>query len=146
MLRRHLLPAFGDIQLDKIGTREIKSFKTEKLDQVECKTVNNMLICLRKLLHYAEEVGVIRQAPRVRFVKVCPPVFDLLDFEEWDRLVRAASDDSISGPAVLLAGNAGLRVGETRAVQWDDIDLVAARIAYLRGYVASGCSSVTEAE
>lgn len=138
----HLLPAMGKKRLDEISTRDVEKFKAKKLEAgLKPKTVNNMLTCLGKTLRYAAENEIIDKIPRIRFVKVFEEPVDFLDFEEYERLMDAASCDPESYPAILLAGDAGLRMGEVRALQWDDLDLVVGRIMVqrtdYRGYVGS---------
>jgi integrase len=137
----HLLPAFGRKRLDEISTRDVEKLKAEKLKTLAPKTVNNMLSCLGKTLRYAAECEVIDRIPRIRFVKTMESAFDFLEFEEYARLLEAASQDPETYPAILLAGDAGVRVGEIRALEWGDLDLVAGRLVVqrtdYRGYVGS---------
>jgi integrase len=142
MFKHHLLPAFGKRALDEIGTRDIERFKAQKLaEKLQPKSVNNLVTCLGKILRYAAETEVIDKLPRMRFVKVLEQPFDFLDADEYARLMAAAKDEPETYPAVLLGGDAGLRVGEIRALQWDDLDLVAGRIVVqrtdYRGYTGS---------
>jgi len=142
LFKEHLLPAFGSKRLDEINTRDIEMFKAAKLATgLAGKTVNNMLSCLGKTLRYAAEIEVIEKVPRIRLVKTFEKPVDFLDFDEYERLTKAASADVETYPAILLAGDAGLRMGEVRALKWDDLDLVAGRIMVQRtdyqGYVGS---------
>lgn len=142
MFKFHLLPSFGRMRLDEIGTRDIERFKAEKLaDDLSAKTVNNLLTCLGKMLRYAAENEIIEKIPRVKFVKVAPYKSDFLEADEWERLVDAAKADPEAVAAVLLGGDAGLRVGEIRALEWGDLDLVAGRVTVqrtdYRGYIGS---------
>lgn len=132
MFQHHLLPEFGDRRLDEVTTRDIERFKAEKLKVLSPKSVNNLLTCLGKTLRYAAESEIIEKLPRVRFVKTFSRPIDFLDFEEWERLVEAARSDPETLPAILLGGDAGLRVGEIRALQWGDLDLGAGKITVQR--------------
>jgi len=142
MFKLHLLPAFGRRRLDDIATRDVEKFKAEKLKSgLKPKTVNNMISCLGKTLRYAAENEIIDKIPRLRFVKTFDKPMDFLDFDEYERLMEAASVDAETYPAILLAGDAGLRMGEIRALQWGDLDLVAGKVLVqrneYRGYVGS---------
>jgi len=142
MLKFHLVPAFGRMRLDEIGTRDIERFKAEKLAAgLKPKSVNNMLTCLGKMLRYAAEIEIIERIPRVKFVRVPPQRYDFLEDDEWERLVDAAKADREALASVLLGGEAGLCVGEIRALQWGDLDLVAGRVTVqrtdYRGYLGS---------
>lgn len=91
------------------------------------KSVNNILAVLSKVLRYAEEARVIERAPRVKLYKLEAPEKEWWEFEEYARILEAArNEDPMWYAAICLAGEAGLRVGEVRALRWErDIDLVA---------------------
>ena len=139
--RVHLLPAFGRLRLDEIGTREVEKFKASKLTTLKPKSVNNLLTILGKTLRYAAEIGIIDKIPRVRFVKVFAPPVDFLETEEFHRLIDANEKQPETLASILLAGDAGLRQGEIRALQWGDLDLEAGRIFVqrndYRGHIGS---------
>lgn len=142
MFEHHLVPAFGAYRLDEITTRDVERFKAEKLaEELKPKTVNNMLTCLGKTLRYAAESDVIEKIPRIKFVKVYQQRIDFLDFDEAKRLVVAAKAEPEGLAAILCGLDAGLRVGEIRALEWGDFDLVAARVTVqrtdYRGYLGS---------
>ncbi len=70
---------------------------------------------------------------RVELYKVERPEIVFWEFEEHVRIIQAALDE---GPewyvAALLAGEAGLRVGEILGLQWGDLDLVAHNLTVRR--------------
>ena len=92
--------------------------------------MNNMLTILRKMLSVAQEWGAIPYVPKVKWLKVPPNRFDLLLFEEADRLMAAA--DSEWRAMITLALKTGLRLDELLALKWDDVDLVAGRLVVSR--------------
>ena len=134
ILRVHLIPAFGEARLEDIGPAAIERYKARKLAAgLSPKTVNNHLAVLRKALGIAVEWGHLPSAPKIKALKVPPPTFDFLDVEEADRLVDAADGE---WAAMIRAGLAtGLRMGELRAVRWEDVDL-RARQVHVRQAVA----------
>lgn len=134
ILQAHIVPHFGRMRLHAIGAREIEAFKAELLEEKELgrKTVNNVLAVLSKLLRYAEELEVVERAPRVRLLKVERRKVRYLDFEEYAALLKAAASEPEWYAAVLLGGDAGLRRGEIRALQWDDWDRQAGRLVVQR--------------
>jgi hypothetical protein len=104
ILRRHLRPAFGHLNLGDIRAREIERLKAELLDGTRSrKTVNNVLACLGKLLRYAQELELIDRAPRIRLLKVDKQNFRFLDFEQYDALLAAAKPEADWYAAILLA-------------------------------------------
>lgn len=71
---------------------------------------------------------LIEHAPEMGLFKIDRPEIESWSFEEYARLLAAARKDYDPEwyVAVLLAGEAGLRIGEVRALRWqEDVDLVA---------------------
>jgi integrase len=90
------------------------------------KSINNYLTILRRTLSIARKWGRIEFVPGFDWMKAPKPEFDFLDFEEAERLVSAA--DGEWKTMVLVALRTGLRLGELRALRWQDVDLVAGRL------------------
>ncbi len=131
IFKKHLVPAFGKLKLDQIGSREIEAYKAKKLDKkLSAKTVNNHLTVLRRTLAVAQEWGDLAVIPPVKWLKAPEPEFDFLTFEEADRLVEAAEPDW--RPMILVGLKCGLRQGEILALRTDDTDLVVGRIMVRR--------------
>lgn len=129
MLRVHLLPAFAASKLDEITIRDVEGLKAAMLAKGrKPKSVNNCLTVLGKVLHYAAEIGIIGAAPRIKFLKVTQPEIDFLDFDELDRLFEAARSEADVYVAILGGAHAGLRSGEIRALEWQDVDVKARRL------------------
>ena len=122
---------FGERRLDEIGVAEIAAFRASLVEEkLTEKTINNILAVLSKPLHYAADVEAIARAPKVGLLKFERPEFVCWEVEEYTRILAAAREE---GPdwyaAVCLAGEAGLRVGEVRALRWrEDVDMVAKTI------------------
>jgi integrase len=133
ILKHHLLPVFGEMQLDAIKMHAIEILKADLLAKgLSRKRVNNILACLGKMLRYAHEIELIEIVPRVKLLKVPQQRFDFLNFEELSRLVEAMRDDPERLALVLLGAEAGLRQGETLALEWVDVDLVAGLLTVRR--------------
>ncbi|MCX4239752.1 tyrosine-type recombinase/integrase [Paraliomyxa miuraensis] len=130
-LGRGLLDELGRLRLDQISARHVEGFKARrKKDGVAPKTINEELAILSKILGYAEEIGELTtQPPKIRRLKAQKPAFDFLDFKEGNRLLQAAARAPQPWCAMIpTAMLTGLRLGELRALRWDDVDLVAARL------------------
>lgn len=132
--RVHLQTAFGHLRLDEIGTSEVADFRAQLVEKVSPtgkklseKRINNILAVLSKPLKYAEDCEVIRKAPKIGMFKVERPEIEFWEFEQYARLLAAAkADDPRWYAAACLAGEAGLRVGEVKALRWrEDVDMVA---------------------
>lgn len=133
ILKKHLFPIFGGRYLDSITAQDVEHLKARLLDGgLSRKRVNNILNVLSKILRYAEELEVISKIPRIKALKVAPQKFDFLTFEEFERLVSASASEPDWQAAVLVAGEAGLRLGEVLALEWGDIDLKVGTLTVMR--------------
>lgn len=120
ILDNQLLPFFGELRLDEITQSHVNAYVATL--KVAAKTINNRLAVLSTLLKYAGPRGC----------KLIPELLLSLHIDEVEseiiavpladvaKLIRAAKDDRYSA-ALLLASEAGLRIGEIRGVQWTDI-------------------------
>jgi len=133
MLRVHLIPQLGTHRLDMIGNADVQQLKYE-LRKKSAHSVNNVLTVLNTLLKKALEWGVIDEMPcSVKLLRKPPASPKLFDFEEYERVVTAARDRSSAAlVVVLLAGDAGLRAGEIRALQREDVDFTTGQLVLRR--------------
>jgi integrase len=129
--RLHLEPRFGKLRLDEITVSEIAQLRADLLDaELSEKRINNILAVLSKPLKYAVDCEVIDKAPRIGMFKCERPEIEAWDFAQYARLLAAAKAEGEDWyAAVCLAGEAGLRVGEVKALRWrEDVDLIARTI------------------
>lgn len=129
--KNHLKPRFGDMPLDEITTSEVAQLRADLVAlELSEKRINNILAVLSKPLKYAVDCEVITKAPRIGMFKVERPEIVAWDFEQYARLLRAAKAEGEDWyAAVCLCGEAGLRVGEVKALRWrEDVDMVAKTI------------------
>jgi integrase len=129
--RCHLGPRFGAMPIDEITVGEVAQLRAhlvaKKLGE---KRINNILAVLSKALKYAVDCEVIAKAPKIGMFRVERPEISAWDFEQYARiLIAAKADDEEWYAAACLAGEAGLRVGEIKALRWrEDVDLIARTI------------------
>jgi integrase len=137
------------LRLDEIGVGEIAAFRASLIRSearlggsaehgggrkakrpLSEKRINNILTVLSKALRYANDVRLIDFAPKVGMLKVERPEFVCWDLAQYKRILDAAKEEGGEWyAAACLAGEAGLRIGEIRALRWrEDVDLVAATI------------------
>jgi integrase len=130
--RLHLKDRVGPLRLNEIDVGEVARFRAELVQRGDLsdKRINNILAVLSKPLKYAADCQVIASAPKVGLFKVERPEIEAWDFPEYARLLsaaRAQGEDWYA--AVCLAGEAGLRVGEVKALRWrEDVDMMARTI------------------
>jgi integrase len=107
-LRRAILPALGRLALDKV--------------------VNDEIALVLHMLGLAKRWGLISEVPTCARLKVPPPSFDFLTFDEAARLEHAGQREQPWGTMIVVALRTGMRRGELRALRWQDVDLVAGRL------------------
>lgn len=120
--RVHLAETLGRKRLDGITTADVQALKG-RLAGAKPKTVNNVLSVLSRALRCAVEWEVIGALPcRFGLLKVAEQEMQHYELADYRRLVDAAYNRSLR-LLVLLAGSAGLRRGEIRALRWSNVDL-----------------------
>lgn len=133
IFEHHVGPALGSTRLDEIDAGAVARFRAQLVKRVnpdgeptlKQKTINNVMAVLSKPLHYAVEMGIVARAPRVGMFKVEPPEIVWWELEEYARIVEASrAEGEWWHVAVCLAAEAGLRIGEIRALEWAQVDLV----------------------
>jgi integrase len=121
--RLHLLPTIGHLTLDKIGELDVQRVKA-KLVANKASRANIVLAALSGALRLAKVHYPHLTTPPIKRVK--------RDDEETVRfypqheaaaLVAAVQDHPVRLATILLALDAGLRMGEVHALQWGDADL-----------------------
>jgi len=133
ILDNHLLPALGRLRLDHLTVQDFERLKARMLAKnLSRKRVNNVLNVLSKLLRYALELELVGKIPIVKTLKVPPQKFDFFTDVELERLIEAAKVEPEWRTAIVLAADAGLRMGEILALEWGDIDLKAGLLTVMR--------------
>ncbi|TAK04041.1 site-specific integrase [Patescibacteria group bacterium] len=122
VLTHRIVPRIGDKRLDEVTSSDVQRIKAE-LSSLSKKTVNNTLACLRVMLRKAAEWDVIKDVPcAIKLLKVQKEEMKFHDFDDYERLVEAAGRvDARIQLAILLGGEAGLRMGEIAALEWGRI-------------------------
>ncbi len=126
ILSCHLKPAFGKLEISKIGYREIQAFVRAKSGTISNKRLRNVLVVLSDVFEYARKSGCRRDNPVHEVDK--PPVrrteMDCLEPDDLWRLIRAVNDLEPWYSALLVTAMlTGCRMGELRSLTWDHVDL-----------------------
>ena len=123
VLRRTILPRFGNLPLREVTPESIERFKAALLaGGLAPKSVNNQLAILRRALVLAVEWGELDRVATIRLLKTSPHPIRALKLGEIDRLAHAASSPFWRA-LVIVAGYTGARFSELIALEWDDLDL-----------------------
>ncbi len=136
----HLKPFFGRYRLDQITSFLIEKYLHERRQSISRRgippangTINRELEMLKHMFNKAIDWGKAERNPvrGIRFLKEPPPIQRILTEEEEQQLLQASAPHLRI--AILLATNAGLRLGEVLALRWRDIDLVNDRLTIEHG-------------
>jgi site-specific recombinase XerD len=130
ILKSHLA-IFNGRRIDTITVADVAALQAKMAEGGSSpKTTNNVLSVLGKLLKTAEKWGVIAKAPAVELVRAERRPMPYFSIAVYDRLVHGARlAGKQSRALVLLAGDAGLRLGEILALDWKHVDLERGLIA-----------------
>src|ERR1700712_1207448 len=125
-VRRHLLPAFGDLRVEQVTTPRIERWKSDFLIRTGQRRQAAKLVALlhsmyeRAAVLYGLQRNPVAAVTRIK-VSYDAARFDFYSPEEVWALVRAANDEQ-DAAIFLTAAFAGLRRGEIVALRWRDVD------------------------
>ncbi len=141
-LNQHIIPHFGNKQLEAIGGQDVIAYYNQRLDtDAAISTVNGELACLKSFFSEVVKVGIVTVNP-VRGIKLQNPnnVRDrLLSSDEAARLFAAAMEfPDFVRPLFHVLYHTGMRLGEALALQWSDIETEHARIVIRRSKSGEG--------
>jgi integrase len=135
IIRVHLRPAFGRLQLANVGLADVDAFVATR-GHLDPKTVANLLTMLIAMLNYAKDLGWLQSVPRIRKPRVRFNEHDfhyLRTVDEIRRLLQAASAEGAMALALYsTAVYTGLRAGELADLTWDLINFET-RLITVRG-------------
>jgi integrase len=144
ILRAHLLPRFGETDVERLRQDQVEAFAVAMLrDGKAPRTRANVLKLLSQVLSYAQakawcQTNPCALVPRPRVHQSADIRF--LDRDELEAFIAAV--DTSAEPyghtdraLFLTAAMSGLRHGELLALRWRDIDWKATRIRVRRHYI-----------
>lgn len=129
VLKKHVLPVFGQKAVNEITRMMVKNFLMGKVkDGFAASTVTHMKNVISGVLNLALDDEVIASNPAQRLGKIIKDkrtneILDPLTREELTLLLSTVHEyfpDHF--PMVLLLARTGMRLGEARTLKWGDVD------------------------
>lgn len=119
VLDSHLLPFFGDMTIENLKQTDVDTYAQRELARgMAVKTVNNQLAVLSTLIKY---VSGVRSKLRFKLDGLTAEIHAVASADVERLLHPDAIEDARYRVVILLASEAGLRVGEIRGLQWTDL-------------------------
>ena len=143
MLRIHILPVFEKLEISGVNRKKIKDFLNSKTNGgYSNSTVSHLKDVISGVLNEAVDAEIISANPayklRMKITKKKDPqkAIDPLTQRELKKLLDTVQIDnalSLWYPMFLTLARTGLRIGETTALKWGDIDFNSRFIHVQRG-------------
>ncbi len=142
-VRRHLLPAFGALKVRQLQRGHIKEFLAKLRTRFASRTAQVIYATLRAMLTAAVDDGVILANPANRLgrqLRLDRPSGEDDEIKAMTReqLARFLTVTAQIVPRFfalfLLFGRTGMRLGEARALQWEDLDVRGREIRVARAF------------
>jgi integrase len=124
-LKHHLIPMFGELRVDQINDDHINEIKSLDL---AAGTINHILQVLSQILKHAAAKGLLSRMPEIKRIRDRGGRHGFYSPADYNRLVTAAASEPRALVLVLLAGDAGMRIGEIMALEWSRIDYGANKV------------------
>ncbi len=124
IIQKHIIPAFGSVELSHLTTQIIQRKFINKLSTTHsAKSVRNMHGVLHTALHRAVKLDLIDKNPADACVlpPVLKPDIPAMDIPDFKRLMNTLLEDP-DGIMFLVDMLTGLRAGELIGLTWDCID------------------------
>ena len=150
LIQSHLLQDFGE--LNDIDEEVVQAFVNRKLASgLSQKTVRDILVVLKMILRYGSKHGLLELHP----IDIVFPTererqdIEVLTITNQRQLMTYVKENfTFLNLGIFICLNAGLRIGEVCALQWDDIDVASGVIhvskTIQRIYLVDGQEKYTE--
>lgn len=128
LVRVHIKPTIGRVQLKSLTPAHVRALYRQKLDSgLSPRTVNYIHVTLHKALSQAVSDGLVqRNAAQVKAPRPEKPEIKPLSPEQARKLIETAYEKEDRYAALyVLALHTGLRKGELLGLRWEDLELEA---------------------
>ena len=124
MIRCHILPALGNIPIQKLTVRDVQRFVSKLQGTLSPVHVRNIHGILHKALKKAVSEDMLREnvCDRVTLPRLETNEMRALTQMQAQQLLQAARGSDWEA-LLIVALTTGLRHGELRALKWSDVDL-----------------------
>ena len=122
----HIKPHLGNKYIDNINVKDIQSLvNTLKMSKKGYKNsyINHIIECISKLYNYAIDMEYIDYNPtkKVRKLKESQSGIKYITQNQFQKLYQSV-DDFYYKTFLMILFYTGIRVGEARAIRWEQID------------------------
>ena len=150
LIQSHLLPELGE--QDEISEESVQSFVNQKLESgLSQKTVRDILVVLKMILRFGAKRGYwpSRQIDIIFPTERERQDIEVLTLANQRQLMSYVKEHfTFLNLGIFICLNAGLRIGEVCALQWNDIDVASGVIhvgkTIQRIYLVDGQEKYTE--
>lgn len=147
VVRRHLIPAFGNIPLQNLTASHIQYYyNTSKLSS---STLEQHHAILHQALKVASRNERLMNVNPAELVVEKPVAEKNLDMEVWTqdevrRFLKAAREAGLQSEAFYtLTIESGMRRGEICGLKWEDVDLAGGKVSVKRTLLKAGSNQET---
>jgi integrase len=148
-LRAHIEPAFGEARVGEVDDRDIARLIDRLIARGRSpKTIRNILGTIHSIFEIARRERLIAQNPCDLAEVPAPPRSHDIRFltpDELERVLEAAPPPDVPQAdrdwwpvvrlLVLTAAMTGMRLGELRALRWQDLDMSAMKVRVRQSFV-----------
>lgn len=127
-VEKHLIPAFGNLKIEKLSPNKVYDFIVEKKNKgLSNKYISDLIIVLKNMTRYAAKVHNCANAiANVELPKKEKHELNLYNKNEQNRLKLALlTNMDLTKLAIIIALYTGVRIRELCGLKWSDIDLAA---------------------
>ncbi|MEK7750439.1 MAG: site-specific integrase [Acidobacteriota bacterium] len=127
IVEKNLKPFFGSMPASKLNSGAVEQYVQHRQGQKRAAaTIGNDLAILRRALNLALRAGKIGRAPFIPKPRVQNARQGFIEPEQYKTL-RDALPDHLK-PLFVVGYHTGIRLGELRAIEWSQVDLLAGEI------------------
>jgi integrase len=129
MIEKHLIPAFGAMQLGQITTVDVTEFFNKTQEKLASKYRLNLYALLNTMFDVASQHDLVEKSPvrrKLHRPQHEPKEKPVLSAEQVRKVIEAVAEEY--KPLFVITAVTGMRIGEILALRWQDVDLDAKKM------------------